>query len=463
MEIAFRASKSISNYVLSVYNAFGKDLATHSLSEFTVGSATGGLTFASLQLTLDMNAITLNGNQIVGFAITGENELWDFISIGGFIFAQFGEAQGNAATQLGSGSQYQRRGTGCDKAAFAWVLSSSATKGAANTNENPTCNAAAVFINEFQLGLSVGNFIEVALTSGLSAGNYIVELYSRSTGNSFASLDVGSGALVSASNGVTFVVLDLDGMTTPDGFALVNLLNGQILEFLSVDGATFTATSGLATGSTSEDYPISQTGSRVYGGYGGEGCSAGEFSLGTNGLSAGFVNLGQTINCSGNIISSALIPLTTPSPTTLAPTPAPTTLAPTPAPTNTPTTQGPTISTDECASGTHNCHKFAICTDTPNSGFTCACPSGFVGDGLMCADIDGERNLLVSIVYRSVPNVLFLPQNVFHLLVLLMPFVSTTMELSHVPAMLGTKETVSSVLMKTNVMAPIRVVPTPTA
>ena len=42
---------------------------------------------------------------------------------------------------------------------------------------------------------------------------------------------------------------------------------------------------------------------------------------------------------------------------------------------------------DECASGTDDCHANATCNNT-SGGFTCACDSGYTGDGVTCADID---------------------------------------------------------------------------
>ena len=38
------------------------------------------------------------------------------------------------------------------------------------------------------------------------------------------------------------------------------------------------------------------------------------------------------------------------------------------------------IDNDECADKSNNCHKDAVCTNTPGS-FTCACKSGYTGDG----------------------------------------------------------------------------------
>jgi hypothetical protein len=45
------------------------------------------------------------------------------------------------------------------------------------------------------------------------------------------------------------------------------------------------------------------------------------------------------------------------------------------------------IDTDECTAGTDNCDANAACTNTAGS-FTCACNTGYKGDGTTCTGKD---------------------------------------------------------------------------
>ena len=48
---------------------------------------------------------------------------------------------------------------------------------------------------------------------------------------------------------------------------------------------------------------------------------------------------------------------------------------------------------NECTDGTNNCHANATCTNTDGS-FTCACNTGYSGNGLTCT---GRQKMLTAI------------------------------------------------------------------
>lgn len=51
------------------------------------------------------------------------------------------------------------------------------------------------------------------------------------------------------------------------------------------------------------------------------------------------------------------------------------------------------VDADECTSGAHNCHASATCTNTDGS-FTCACNSGYTGNGVSCSGLLGGFQML---------------------------------------------------------------------
>ena len=53
---------------------------------------------------------------------------------------------------------------------------------------------------------------------------------------------------------------------------------------------------------------------------------------------------------------------------------------------------------DECASGTHDCHSDATCTNTVGA-FNCSCKEGYNGDGRQCAGTDA--NVVITILFGS--------------------------------------------------------------
>ena len=49
---------------------------------------------------------------------------------------------------------------------------------------------------------------------------------------------------------------------------------------------------------------------------------------------------------------------------------------------------GTLFAIDYCAENRHRCMVPSSCVGQ-NTGFTCACPAGFTGDGINCTDVDG--------------------------------------------------------------------------
>jgi hypothetical protein len=53
-----------------------------------------------------------------------------------------------------------------------------------------------------------------------------------------------------------------------------------------------------------------------------------------------------------------------------------------------------TTAIDECAFSLDSCDANAVCTDTEEN-YTCACGSGFSGDGFSCASAFSVHNILL--------------------------------------------------------------------
>jgi len=373
VEIAFKVATVLTSYKVTFYNTQGNVISETPLSAFTASSSSNGLTFVFFEHSVEQ--------AVFGVALTGGGAIWDFVSIQSSIKATEGGANGAISTNLGSGSVFQRRGSGCDNSDFNWVATTNPTRGFANQNQFATCTLA-LFLNEVVFGLASGNYIEFGLTedfpfSGLKL--YSITLYSRATQKAIKTFTLDEATIGSSSNGISFGFISLDtgrrslfvrGLASEvfDGIALSKTSQNVLLEFVSVNGLVFTAIDGPANGITSNDFPINQSGSKLFGGKTGTGCGAGDFAFGANGNTKGAVNNGQIIDCSRKSDGTNSGALGTPD------TPAPVSAAPTPIPTKAPTPE-PTVNTDECKNGQSRCSVNAICTDTP-TGYTCTCKTG---------------------------------------------------------------------------------------
>lgn len=129
---------------------------------------------------------------------------------------------------------------------------------------------ATPFFNEVHYdneGTDVGEFIEIAGLAGTDLTGWSIELVNGNGGGLIGSPIGLSGTLADEVNGFGFLTLDFptNGIQNgaPDGMALVDNL-GRVVQFLSYEGS-FTATSGAATGLTSTDIGVAESGSTPVG------------------------------------------------------------------------------------------------------------------------------------------------------------------------------------------------------
>lgn len=153
----------------------------------------------------------------------------------------------------------------CDNIPSAGVLT--ATDNCSGITPIP---APVIWFNEIHYdntGADVGEFIELAGTAGINLSDYSVILYNGADGKSYDT-KVLSGTIPNESNGfgTTVVNYPTNGIQNgaPDGMALVFNPTNAVLYFLSYEGS-FVATSGPATGMTSVDIGVSETGSEPIG------------------------------------------------------------------------------------------------------------------------------------------------------------------------------------------------------
>ncbi len=168
-----------------------------------------------------------------------------------------------------------------------------------------SCAAELLFINEFHYdnqGGDVGEFIEVAGTSGINLVGYSLVLYNGSNGSTYNTINL-SGVIDNEGTGFGAVDFQLpsNGLQNgaPDGMALVNS-SGCVLEFISYEG-DFVATAGPAAGMMSMDVGVPEFGSTPIGQslqLTGTGSMSMDFSwTGPTTESPGTLNAGQTLTC----------------------------------------------------------------------------------------------------------------------------------------------------------------------
>lgn len=127
-------------------------------------------------------------------------------------------------------------------------------------DETPAFAARINEIHYDNAGSDTGEFVEVRVTAGGDASGLSVELYNGNNGATYGTLDIADATVTSDGN-FDYYVWDLpaNGLQNgaPDGVALVN--NGGVVEFISYEG-TMTATNGTASGMTSTDIGVAESG-----------------------------------------------------------------------------------------------------------------------------------------------------------------------------------------------------------
>lgn len=139
-----------------------------------------------------------------------------------------------------------------------------------NTGPNATPPPSELFINEFNYddeGTDSGEFVEVVAGPGFtgSLANVNLLLYNGSNGAVYGTHPLSTftaGAVTTSGHRIYSKLISEIQNGAPDGFALS--VNGVATQFICYEGQ-FTATSGPASGMTSTDIGISQTGNEPEG------------------------------------------------------------------------------------------------------------------------------------------------------------------------------------------------------
>ncbi|MGA0848654.1 MAG: DNA/RNA non-specific endonuclease, partial [Chthoniobacterales bacterium] len=151
-----------------------------------------------------------------------------------------------------------------------WIATSGTnTKGAINTGQS-FAGKSGVWINEFHydtVNTDTGEFVEVVVGPDISAAlaDIVLDLYNGSGGASYATHALSTFVLGgTTAEGYRIFYKDIPSIQNgaPDGLGVS--VGGVSFEFLSYEG-TFAATSGPASGVTSTDIGISETGTSPIG------------------------------------------------------------------------------------------------------------------------------------------------------------------------------------------------------
>jgi predicted extracellular nuclease len=217
--------------------------------------------------------------------VDGSGTARQFLSYEGVFTATDGPAVGLESTDVGVsepsttpiGESLQLAGTGSCYGALTWTGPAASTFGALGAitpDASVPCDGGGggndvppVRLNELHydnVGGDLNEAVEVVAPAGTDLTGWTVVLYNGSGGVVYNTISLaGTVPDQGGGNGVTVANLPTNGLQngSPDGLALVDP-TGSVIEFLSYEGV-FDATDGPATGSTSVDIGVAETGSTL--------------------------------------------------------------------------------------------------------------------------------------------------------------------------------------------------------
>jgi len=128
----------------------------------------------------------------------------------------------------------------------------------------PDVMASTVFINEIHydnVNADTGEGVELAGTAGVDLTGWSVVLYNGGSGAAYGTLEL-TGTLEDQADGYGFTLATFSSVRmqngSPDGIALIDDTN-TVVQFLSYEGS-FTAIDGFASGTTSSDIGVKESG-----------------------------------------------------------------------------------------------------------------------------------------------------------------------------------------------------------
>jgi predicted extracellular nuclease len=259
-EVTGTAGGDLTGWTVELYNGSNSEVYnTIALGGFIDDEGAG---IGAVDFQLPANGLQ-NGSPDGLALVDDSGVLVEFLSYEGTITGVGGAADGVTSVDVGveEGSSTPA-GQSLQLIAGIWIGPAEATPGDVNAVPLPN-----VFLSELHYdnaGGDIGEFVEITGDAGADLANWSIVLYNGSNGESYATLSL-LGTIDDedgTSGAVSFPYVGIQN-GAPDGVALIDS-SGAVVEFLSYEGV-LTATNGPASGMTSVDIGISESGSTAVG------------------------------------------------------------------------------------------------------------------------------------------------------------------------------------------------------